>query len=61
MEDKAERVRLENRKRLAWELIEFKEWTEAEARKKAEEEEKNWAGDGMMLATPADLSALERA
>jgi hypothetical protein len=35
--------------------------TEAEARKKAEEEEKNQARDGMMLATPVNLSALERA
>jgi hypothetical protein len=58
---KAERVRLTNRKRLDRELIEFKERTEAEAKKKAEEREKNQAGDGMMLATPADLSALERA
>jgi hypothetical protein len=59
--NKAERVRLENRQRLYCELIQYKERTEAEARKKAEEKEKNKAGDGMMLATPADLSALERA
>jgi hypothetical protein len=50
-----------NRKRLDRELIEFKEQTEAEEKKKAEEREKNKARDGMMLATPADLPALERA
>jgi hypothetical protein len=57
----AERVCLKNRKRLDRELIEFKEQMEAEERKKAEEEEKAKAGNGMKLATPADLSALERA
>jgi hypothetical protein len=34
---------------------------EAKEKKKAEEREKNKAGDRMMLATPADLSALKRA
>jgi hypothetical protein len=58
---KAERVRLANRKRLDWELIEFKERTEAEAKRKAKEKKKNQAGDRMMLATPADLLGLDRA
>jgi hypothetical protein len=58
---KAKQVRLANRKTLDWELIEFKERTEAEAMKKAEEEEKAKAREGMKLATRADLSALERA
>jgi hypothetical protein len=60
-DNKAKRVCLENRKRLYRELIEFKERNEAEERKKAEEREKNKAGDGMMLATPADLSAINKA
>jgi hypothetical protein len=60
-EEKAERVRLTNRKRLARELIEFKERNAAEEKRKAEEWEKLKAGDGMMLATPADLSAINRA
>jgi hypothetical protein len=51
-DEKAERVRLENRKRLDQELIEFKERNEAAVKRKAEEKEKHQAGDGMMLATP---------
>jgi hypothetical protein len=58
---RAERVRRAARKRLYRELIEFKERTEAEAKAKAEEEEKAKAEKGMKLATPGDLSALERA
>jgi hypothetical protein len=60
-DEKAERVCLANWKRLEWELIEFKEQNEAEAKRKAEEKEKHQAGDGMMLATPVDLLSLERA
>jgi hypothetical protein len=58
---KAERVRLANRKRLDRELIEFKERTEAEAKKKAEAEEEAKAEKGMKLATPDDVSSLDRA
>jgi hypothetical protein len=58
---KAKWVHLANRKRLDQELIEFKERTEVEAKKKAEEKKKNQGRDGMMLATSADLSALDRA
>jgi HD-GYP domain-containing protein (c-di-GMP phosphodiesterase class II) len=58
---KAERVHLENRKRLDRELIKYKEQMEVEERKKAEEREKVKAGNVMMLETPADLLALERA
>jgi hypothetical protein len=58
---KAERVRLANQKRLDRELTEFKERMEAEAKKKAEDEEKAKAEKGMKLATPDDVSALERA
>jgi hypothetical protein len=60
-DEKAERVHLANRKRLVQELIEFKEQNAAEAKRKAEEVERNKAGDGMMLATPADLSAIAKA
>jgi hypothetical protein len=60
-DEKAERVRLANRTRLYRELIEFKERNEAEAKRKAKEVERNKAGDGMMLATPADLSAIDKA
>jgi hypothetical protein len=59
--DKAERVRRENRKRLYRELIEFKERNAAKEKRKAEEREKLKAGNGMMLATVADLSAMEKA
>jgi hypothetical protein len=38
-----------------------KEWTEAEAKRKAEEREKHKADKKMMLATPADISAIDRA
>jgi hypothetical protein len=61
VDQRAERVRLANRTRLARELIEFKERNEAEAKRKAEEREKHQAEEGMMLATPADLSALDKA
>jgi hypothetical protein len=60
-QDKAERVHLANQKRLDQELIELKERTEAKAKRKAKEKEKNQAREGMMLATPVDLSALDRA
>jgi hypothetical protein len=60
-DNKAERVCRENRKRLYRELIKFKERNEAEERRKAKEIEKNKAGDGMMLATPVDLSAIAKA
>jgi hypothetical protein len=60
-DEKAERVRLANRKRLYRELIEFKERNEAEAKRTAEEREKHQAREGMMLATPVDLLALDRA
>jgi hypothetical protein len=52
-EERAVRVHLENQKRLDQELMEFKE------RNEAEEEEKAKAGNGMKLATPSDILALE--
>jgi hypothetical protein len=57
----AERICLENKKRLDQGVLEVKGRMEAEEHKKAEEREKAKAGNGMMLATPADLSALEAA
>jgi hypothetical protein len=59
--EKAEKVHLANWKRLAWELIEFKERNAAEEKRKAEEREKLKADKGMMLASSADISAIERA
>jgi membrane protein involved in colicin uptake len=59
--EKDERVHRENRRRLYRELIEYKERTEAKAKRKAEEREKHQADKGMMLATPADISAIDRA
>jgi hypothetical protein len=49
------------RKRLDREFQEYKERVEAKERQKAEEQEKLKAGNGMMLATPKDVSALEDA
>jgi hypothetical protein len=60
-DEQAERVHLANRTRLAQELIEFKEQNEGEAKRKAEEREKHQDEEGMMLATPADHSALDKA
>jgi hypothetical protein len=53
--------RAEAKKRLEQELVEMKEQTAAENKKKAEELEKLKAGNGMMLATPGDATALEEA
>jgi hypothetical protein len=51
----------EAKKNLNRELAEHKERMEAKERKKAEERERLKAGNGMMLATPSDATALKDA